>query len=263
MASCCKAMMIYAAIDLRAGKCVRLHQGDFDAETVYTDDPVSQAAKFASGGADWIHVVDLDAARTGEPSNLEAISAVARAMPGPVQVGGGVRSVDAALRLFDSGVTRVVIGTAAVTDPGLVHRLARTHRVAVGLDGWAGDLAISGWEQRTGKKLLDTVKDFADSGVEAFVVTEIARDGTMLGPDVDGLARVLACTEVDVIASGGVGALEHLQALASIEQEGRRLAGVIIGRALYEGAFDVAQAIGVVRDLESCALDTSSDSDSP
>lgn len=235
-------MKLFPAIDIRGGNCVRLYQGDYDRETVYGTDPAGQAALFAAEGADWIHVVDLDAARSGDQQNLESIAAIAARVDVPLQVGGGVRSVEAAVRLFEAGVTRVVIGTAAVTDPGLVHTLASSHRIAVGLDAWGSDVAVAGWQERTGRDLLDVVESFADVGVDAFVVTEIGRDGTMDGPDCEGLGQVLASTEVPVIASGGVGSLKDLTALRNLDARGRTLAGAIVGRAIYEGAFSVAEA---------------------
>ncbi len=239
-------MKLYPAIDIRDGNCVRLYQGDYDRETVYGENPAEQAAAFAAEGAEWIHVVDLDAARSGQQLNLTAISAIAAAVDVPLQVGGGVRSLEAAQRLWDSGVTRVVIGTAAIEQPELVSKVARAGSVAVGLDAWGTDVAVAGWEQRTGRDLFDTVKSFADSGVSAFVVTEIERDGTMQGPDIDGLTQVLADTVVPLIASGGVGSLQHLADLASVETVGRTLHGAIVGRAIYEGAFTVAQATATI-----------------
>ncbi len=239
-------MKLYPAIDIRDGNCVRLYQGDYDRETVYGDDPAEQAAAFAAEGAPWIHCVDLDAARSGDQKNLASIAAVAERVEVPLQVGGGVRTVAAAKRLWDAGVTRVVIGTAAVQNPDLVRELAPQGQVAVGLDAWGSDIAVAGWEQRTGKDLFDTVASFADAGVAAFVVTEIGRDGTMHGPDVDGLRRVLATTHVPVIASGGVGTIEHLRALASLRADGRSLEGAIAGRAIYEGAFTVAEAVAAL-----------------
>ena len=241
-------MQLYPAIDIRDGRCVRLYQGDYDRETVYGEDPAGQAAAFAAEGAPWIHCVDLDAARSGEQTNLSSIEAIGSAVDVPLQVGGGVRTVDAARRLWDAGVTRVVIGTAAIERPELVRELAPLGQVAVGLDAWGSDVAVAGWEQRTGRDLLDTVRSFADAGVAAFVVTEIGRDGTMAGPDLAGLQRVLGTTEVAVIASGGVGSLGDLRQLAGLEADGRRLAGAIAGRAIYERAFTVADAVAALRE---------------
>ncbi len=235
-------MDLYPAIDLRGGKCVRLLQGDYARETVYGDDPVAQALAFVEAGARWIHVVDLDAARTGIAENRVVVAAIAQAVPVPVQTGGGVRSLEAAQALFDAGVERVVIGTAALRDPDLVVGLARQHRVAVGLDAKSGEVATDGWLVGSGRTVGEVAHSFADSGVDAFVVTDISRDGTLDGPDVAGLTEILAATETDVIASGGVGSLDDLEQLARIEVEGRRLSGVIAGKALYEGRVDLAAA---------------------
>ncbi len=236
---------LYPAIDLRAGRAVRLLRGDFDAETVYADDPVAVARSFSTAGAAWIHVVDLDAARTGEPANLAAIEAIAAAVPCLIQAGGGVRSPEAAGALLLAGAARVVVGTAAIERPAFVEELCAAHpgRVAVGLDARGPELATQGWTATSGDDLLDRVRSLDAVGVAALVVTDISRDGTMAGPALEQLAAVLAATERPVIASGGVGRLEDLDALAGLEADGRRLAGAVIGRALYEGRFTLAEAL--------------------
>ncbi len=238
-------MELFPAIDIRGGHCVRLRQGDFDAETVYDDDPVAVAERFETAGARWLHVVDLDAARTGSPENLATISEVCAAVGIPVQSGGGVRDEAAADRLMDAGVARVVVGTAAVESPGLVEGLSARHpgRIVVGLDARGRQVSVHGWTEGTGTDLVDLARRFADSGVAALVVTEIGRDGTMTGPDVGQLASVLEATTLPVIASGGVGSLDDLRVLAALEVAGRRLAGAIVGRAIYEGRVDVAEAL--------------------
>lgn len=233
-------MILYPAIDLRDGNCVRLYQGDYDRETIYGTDPVSQAMAFVAEGAEWLHVVDLDAALTGQPTNRAVIAALCEASPVPVQVGGGVRTVEAAEALFDAGVTRVVIGTAALEHPELVSQVAANHPVAVGLDARGGEVATHGWTERSGRSVADLAAQFADVGVAALVVTDIGVDGTLAGPDVDGLSELLAATSIPVIASGGVGTIEHLATLATIRVDGRSFEGVIAGRAIYEGAFDVS-----------------------
>jgi phosphoribosylformimino-5-aminoimidazole carboxamide ribotide isomerase len=234
-------MDLYPAIDLRGGRCVRLHQGDFAQETVYDGDPVDVALGYEKAGAPWIHVVDLDATLAGEPVNRDIVVAIAKAVTVPVQSGGGVRDAS----LLDAGVRRVVLGTAAMEDPALIGRLAAAHRgrVAVGLDSRDGEVAIRGWTEASGTRILEALRRFENVGVAAFVVTDIGRDGTMLGPDLDGLRTVLENTKVDVIASGGVGSLDHLRALAALDVYGRRLAGAIVGKALYEGVFTVEEAI--------------------
>lgn len=241
-------MELFPAIDLLDGRAVRLYQGDYDRETIYNDDPVEQARLFAAEGARWIHVVDLDAARSGTPRNREVIAAIVDAVDVPVQTGGGVRDDAAAEALFEAGVSRVVLGTAALEDPALVRRLASRVPVAVGLDARGREVAVRGWEQGSGRDLLDVAREFADAGVEALIVTEIGRDGTLSGPDIEGLGEVLDATELPVIASGGVGVLDDLRALMALRSAGRALAGVIVGRAIYEGAFTVSQALGALRD---------------
>lgn len=244
-------MKLFPAIDLRDGNCVRLYQGNYDRETVYSHSPVDQAVAFRAEGAETIHVVDLDAARTGEPTNRDVIGAICAAVDVPVQVGGGVRTEAMAKALFERGVARVVIGTAALENPDLVAKLAGAgHAVAVGLDAYGDEVATHGWTKRTGVRVGEMAARFAQSGAEALVVTEISRDGTLEGPDVDGLGALLASTDLAVVASGGVGSLADIDALSAVSVPGghdpdpvRRLAGVIVGRALYEGSFTVAQAL--------------------
>jgi len=240
---------LYPAVDLRGGRCVRLYQGDYGRETVYGDDPVAQARAFAAGGAPWIHVVDLDAARTGDPSNRAVVAAIAAAVAVPVQAGGGVRDDAAADALLAGGVRRVVVGTAALDDPAWVRRLAARHpgRVAVGLDARGRDVAVRGWVEGSGHDLVDVARRFEDAAVAALIVTEIGRDGTLEGPALDQLSQVLAATGLEVVASGGVGSLGDLRALAGLDVDGRHLSGAIVGRALYEGAFPLAEAIELTR----------------
>lgn len=242
-------MDLYPAIDLRGGACVRLQQGDYARETLYDDDPVSVALAFEAGGAQWVHVVDLDAARTGEGVNRDVVRAIAAAVDVPVQAGGGIRDEFAAETLLRSGVARVVLGTAALEDPAMVRRVAARHRghVAVGLDARGGEVAVRGWAEASGMATEEVLSRFEDAGVGAFVVTDIGRDGMMVGPDLHGLAAVLEATATPVVASGGVGSLDDLRSLAQLEAGGRRLAGVIVGKALYEGNFSVGEAV------EACA----------
>jgi phosphoribosylformimino-5-aminoimidazole carboxamide ribotide isomerase len=241
-------MDLFPAIDLLGGRCVRLRQGDYGRETVYGDDPVAQARVFQDGRAPWIHVVDLDAARTGEPVNRAQIAAVVAAVDRPVQVGGGVRDDAAADALLDLGVERVVVGTAALEDPQWVRRLTVRHpgRVAVGLDARGRDVAVRGWVEGSGRDLIAVAREFEDAGVAALVVTEIGRDGTQAGPALDQLGTVLEVSAVDVVASGGVGSLDDLRALDRLAVGDRRLAGAIVGTALYEGVFTVAEAVDVL-----------------
>jgi phosphoribosylformimino-5-aminoimidazole carboxamide ribotide isomerase len=221
---------------------VRLAQGDYAQETVYGDDPIAVAESFCSQAAAWLHVVDLDAARTGEPVNRDAVAAIVGAVGGraQVQAGGGVRAVDAAAALADAGVARVVMGSAAVADPDLVDRIAGIVPVAVGLDHRAGRLAVHGWTELTDVALDDALRRFRSAA--AVIITDISRDGLLGGPDVDGLASAVAATDVPVIASGGVSSLEDVRALAAIDG----LHGIIVGRALYEHRFSVADAVRVL-----------------
>ncbi|HEY5014524.1 MAG TPA: 1-(5-phosphoribosyl)-5-[(5-phosphoribosylamino)methylideneamino]imidazole-4-carboxamide isomerase [Acidimicrobiia bacterium] len=238
-------MELFPAIDLRDGRCVRLQQGDYARETVYDENPVTVARRFEAAGAHWIHVVDLDAARSGSAANLGVIEAICAAVECRVQTGGGVRSVADAGDRLAAGAARVVIGTAAVEQPELVDELATMHpgRVAVGLDARGRDVAVRGWMEGSGVDLLDLVARFGESGASALIVTEIARDGMFSGPDIAGLTEVLRATTVPLVASGGVGGLADLLALRALEVDGRGLAGAIVGRALYEGRLDIEEAI--------------------
>jgi phosphoribosylformimino-5-aminoimidazole carboxamide ribotide isomerase len=239
-------MDLYPSIDLRGGRVVRLVQGDFDQETDYGLDPIDVARDFAAQGAPWIHVVDLDAALGNGPVNRDAVAAIAAAVDVPVQAGGG-QVDDAAL---SDGVQRIVLGSVAVKDPALVDRLAAQWpgRVAVGLDARDGEVAVRGWTQSSGQTVADLLARFSGVGVAAFVVTDIGRDGLLTGPDTSGLAAALAATDVPIIASGGVASLDDIRALASLEADGRRLAGAITGRAVYEHKFTVAEGVAAARE---------------
>jgi len=236
-------MDLYPAIDLRGGQVVQLTQGDFSRERVHGDDPVAVAKDFVAAGAPWIHTVDLDAARTGEPLNRPLIAAIAAAVDVPVQAGGGVRSAEAVRALADVGVARVVMGTAAMEDPDLVATIASRQPVALGLDVRGREVAVRGWAEGSGVEWPDALQRLAEAGAEAVVVTQIAVEGLMGGPDLAGLAEVLAATTLDVIASGGVGTLDDLLALDGVAAGERRLAGAIVGTAIYEGRVDVAAAV--------------------
>ena len=242
------APALFPAIDILGGRCVRLLQGDYGQETVYGNDPAAQARAFQDAGATWVHVVDLDAARTGDPVNRQVVAEVAATLDVPVQAGGGVRTLDDARTLFDAGVSRVVMGTAAIEDPDLVDQVADLGRVAVGLDIRGEEVAVRGWTEGTGLLLTDAFERFSNRGTDAFVITQIERDGTLQGPDLEGLAAALATTGVDVVASGGVGRPSDLKDLADLAVAGRRLAGIILGRALYEGTVDLAAAIQTLKE---------------
>lgn len=230
---------LYLAIDLLDGRVVRLRQGDYAHSTHYGDDPVAVAVGFADEGATWIHVVDLDAARSGSPVNRGVVAAIASAVLGraKVQTGGGVRTVADVEALAVAGVTRVVMGSAAVARPALVGEAAEVLPVAVGLDHRDGEVAVHGWTEGAGVDLFEALGWFPAAA--AFVITDIGRDGMLAGPDVDGLAAAAAATDVPVIASGGVSSLADLAALRAVPG----IAGVITGKALYEGRFTVADAV--------------------
>ena len=235
-------MILYPAIDVFGGKVVRLRQGEYDDSTVYGVDPVAMALSFVDQGATWVHMVDLDAARSGEPVNRSVIASVASAIAGraSLQVGGGVRTEADAEALSAAGVTRVVMGSAAVADPALVRRVSAIVSVAVGLDHRNGVAATHGWTESSGVQVDDLLGQFPTAS--AFVITDISRDGMLTGPDVEGLARVVSQTSIPVIASGGVGALSHLAELAAVVG----LNGVIVGKALYESKFSVSEALAVL-----------------
>ena len=245
-------MDLLPAIDLRRGTAVRLTQGDFGREQRYGD-PAELAATYIGGGARWIHVVDLDAARTGVPHERVALSEIVKLAAGSavqVQAGGGIRSDEAAEELLDTGVARVVLGTAALEDPGLAGRCARRWpgRVAVGLDYRTNDQGVAeaqaqGWLAGSGWSVVDLLALWSGEPLGAVVVTEVERDGTLEGPNVDALAALLPQTALPLVASGGVGATEDLSRLAHLEVGGRRLAGAIVGKALVEGRFSVEEGI--------------------
>ncbi|MET0894829.1 MAG: 1-(5-phosphoribosyl)-5-[(5-phosphoribosylamino)methylideneamino]imidazole-4-carboxamide isomerase [Acidimicrobiia bacterium] len=242
------AFELYPAIDLRDGHAVRLYQGDYAQETVYDADPVRVAREFEAAGARWIHVVDLDAARSGTATNLGVIEAICSAVSCRVQSGGGVRSVEAAGNLLHAGVARVVVGTAAIEQPELVEEIGGLHpgAVAVGLDARGMEVAVRGWVQGSGADLVATARRFDVPEVAALVVTSIAVDGTLEGSDLEQLRVVLGATSVPLVASGGVGTLDDLRALAEMRSGDRALHGVIVGKALYEGRFTVADALAAI-----------------
>jgi len=234
---------LFPAIDLHDGRVVRLTRGDYDSATVYGDDPVAVAASFADAGASWIHVVDLDAARSGSPQNRAVVAAIAAATLGRarVQAGGGVRAVADAQALADVGVARVVMGSAAIQDPKLVESAADVIDVAVGLDHRDGEIAIHGWTEGSGVSIEEALGWFP--AATAFVITDIARDGMLEGPDVEGLAAVAAKASAPIIASGGVSTLADITTLAGVPGVG----GIITGKAIYEGRFTVAEALKALR----------------
>ncbi|MGA2036245.1 MAG: HisA/HisF-related TIM barrel protein [Acidimicrobiales bacterium] len=239
-------MDLFCAIDLREGAAVRLVRGEFDHQRTYGD-PVDLARNYVAAGARWLHVVDLDAARTGEPVNRELVLELAKAVDARIQAGGGVRDETSAAALLDGGIERVVVGTAAQTVRGLVESLASKYpgRVAVGLDhrGGGTQVAVEGWEQASGTDLGESLARLTGVKLAAVVVTAIERDGTLEGPDLEGLGRVLGSTTHPVIASGGVRSAADLADIAGLEVGGRRPAGAIVGMALVEGLLGVKEAV--------------------
>ena len=235
-------MNLYPAIDIRGGKAVRLVQGDYERETAFDDDPVVAARRWAEGGARWLHVVDLDGAKAGEPVNLEHVRRIVAAVGIPIQLGGGLRDSKKVEDALSSGVERVVLGTAAVRDPELAAAIASAHpgRVIVSVDSRSGKVAAEGWTEESELDTTDVVSGLSERGVRRFVYTPVEVDGLMEGPELDSLREVAGATEADVIYSGGIGSLDDLRAVAALGLE--NVEGVIVGRALYEQRFSVAEA---------------------
>jgi phosphoribosylformimino-5-aminoimidazole carboxamide ribotide isomerase len=238
-------MILYPAIDLKDGMAVRLLRGEMSAATVFSDTPTDTARAFAEAGAEWLHLVDLNGAFAGHPVNAEAVEAILAAVEIPVQLGGGIRDRATLERWLERGVRRVVLGTVAVEDPGLVREAARAHpdRIAVGLDARDGRIATRGWAEATEADATDLARSFEDAGVSALIYTDIERDGAMGGPNVAATAALARAVSVPVIASGGVSSLGDLRAL----RDAGAITGAIVGRALYDGAVDLAEALSALR----------------
>ena len=233
---------VFPAVDISDGRCVRLLQGRFGTETVYSDDPVEVALGFSSAGARWLHIVDLDGAKTGIATNRELVLEVVRRASCPVQAGGGMRSLDDVEEVIAAGANRAVLGTIALEDPDEMARACARYgeRIAVSLDARSGELVSQGWTVGSGIPVDEAVRAFDAAGVATFVYTDVSRDGTMSGPDLDGLAKITALTDVPVVASGGVSTLGEVRSVAALHATGVK--GVIVGRALYEGKFTVGEA---------------------
>ena len=234
-------MEVIPAIDLKNGACVRLYQGDFNQETLFSRDPLEVALRWQRAGAPRLHIVDLDGSREGFQTNLRTIKAIAAHAEVPLQVGGGIRSLDTAQSLLNLGIDRIVIGTVAVEDPELVGRLCREwggDRIVVALDARNGKVAIKGWLEETSIKALDLAKRMMALGAKRFLYTDIARDGTMTSPNFDGVTAMVRKTGKAVLASGGVSSLDDIRRLARTGAE-----GVVVGSALYKGDLDLAEAI--------------------
>lgn len=238
------SMQILPAIDILGGRVVRLRQGSFDDVTVYNTDPVDQALRFEAAGAEILHVVDLDGARTGEPANVASVEAIVNAVDIPVQVGGGIRDMDTLERLYDIGVARTVLGTTLITDPGFVaSACACWPGIVAGVDARNGGVAIEGWRQGSERAVADVVCELSDLGVTRLVYTDITVDGMQVGPNLRAYRALAISTEAAIIASGGIGTLDDLRDLSLIPG----VEGAIVGRALYEGSIDLTDAIAVGR----------------
>lgn len=242
-------MILYPAIDIRGGQAVRLLQGDYERETAYDADPADAARRWAEEGAEFLHVVDLDAAKAGEPRNLDAVRRIAAAVGCPVQVGGGLRDEAAVAAVLEAGAERVVIGTAALRDPEFLDRVLAVHggRVVVSVDAKQGRVALQGWTEASEKGVVEAVAELSSRGASRFLCTAIEVDGTMEGPALGELGEIAAATEAQVIASGGVGDLSDLERLAELAAKTPNLEGAIVGRALYERRFTVTEAIAALR----------------
>ncbi|MFN5511800.1 MAG: 1-(5-phosphoribosyl)-5-[(5-phosphoribosylamino)methylideneamino]imidazole-4-carboxamide isomerase [Burkholderiales bacterium] len=244
-------MLLIPAIDLKDGRCVRLRQGDMDDATVFSDDPAAMARKWLDLGARRLHLVDLNGAFAGKPRNESAIKAIVNEVGSqiPVQIGGGIRDLDTIERYLDGGISYVIIGTAAVKNPGFLHDAcgAFPGQVIVGLDARDGKVATDGWSKLTGHDVVDLGRKFEGYGVEAVIYTDIGRDGMMQGVNIEATVRLARALTVPVIASGGVSSLIDVDRLCEVEDEG--IEGAIVGRAIYEGALDFGQAQARADDL--------------
>lgn len=238
-------MRVIPAIDLKDGRCVRLRQGDMSAETVYAADASAVACRWSDMGAELIHVVDLNGAVEGEPRNLQNIQSILRVVRADIQVGGGIRSIDTIDRYLNAGVSRVVLGTAALTDRALLDRACRDYprRILLGLDARDGYVAVKGWTSVSATKAIDLLKELAGYELGAVIYTDIARDGMLEGPNIPALREVVEWSSIPVIASGGISRVDDLCAIRSL---GPRVEGVIVGKALYDGKLDYGAAVEAV-----------------
>lgn len=245
-------MILYPAIDLKEGRCVRLLRGDMDQATVYHDNPADQARRFADAGCSWIHVVDLDGAFAGKPANAKAVEAILGAVDVSIQLGGGIRTDETVSAWRAAGVARVIIGTAAVRDPDFLRRAAAAHPggVALGLDARDGKIAVEGWAEDSGVDAVAFAESVDDCGLAAVIFTDIQRDGALQGPNLDATLALAQRLNTPVIASGGVASLADLRAVVQHEADG--LGGAIAGRALYDGRIDLAEALALFAGPPPC-----------
>ncbi len=240
-------MILFPAIDLKDGLCVRLEQGDMARATVFNRDPAEQAYSFELAGFEYLHLVDLDGAFAGKPVNADAVDRILEATNIPVQLGGGIRDLATVEAWLDKGVNRVIIGTAAVRDPALVKEAAAQHpeQVAVGLDARDGKVAVQGWAESSELSVLDIARRFEDAGVAAIIYTDIARDGMLKGLNLDATIALANAVSIPIIASGGLASIDDIRAM--LEPRAGKLQGAIAGRALYDGRLDAAEALGLIR----------------
>jgi len=234
-------MILYPAIDLKDGQAVRLVHGDMEQSTVFNDDPAAQAMSFVNAGCEWLHLVDLNGAFAGTPVNAAPVEAILKTCKVPTQLGGGIRDMATIEAWLDKGLTRVILGTVAVENPNLVRESARAfpNQVAVGIDARNGRVATKGWAEETDVMVTDLAKSFEDAGVAAIIYTDIMRDGAMGGPNIEATADLARAVSIPVIASGGVSSLVDLNALKATKV----ISGAISGRALYDGAIDLSEAL--------------------
>ncbi len=243
-------MILYPAIDLKDGACVRLRRGEMDQATVYSDDPAAQARAWQEAGCEWLHVVDLNGAFAGRPVNGKAVAAILAAATVPVQLGGGIRDIVGVAAWIEAGVQRIILGSAAVKNPALVHEACRAYpgRIAVGIDARDGLVATEGWAETSTLEAAELALRFEDAGVAAIIYTDIARDGMLSGVNVPATVALSERIRTEVIASGGIGSAADLVALREAAASGAgRIAGVIVGRALYDGRVSVQEALAAVR----------------
>ena len=241
-------MIIYPAIDIRGGRCVRLTEGRFDAETVFADDPAEMALKWAGLGAEFLHLVDLDGALAGEGKNVPVIERILQSVSIPVQLGGGIRNLETIEKLLSLGVTRLILGSAAVKNPELVEEACKKYpgHIAVGIDAKNGDVAIEGWGKGSGVAATELAKKMAAYGVETIIYTDISRDGMLSGVNVEATAALARACGVPIIASGGVASLEDIRRVKAVESDG--VQGCIIGKAIYTGAVDLKAALALAKE---------------
>ena len=246
-------MILFPAIDLKGGQCVRLEQGDMARATVFNLDPAGQAESFAAQGFEYLHVVDLDGAFAGKPMNAHAVEAMLKAVSMPLQLGGGIRDLKTVEAWLEKGVARVIIGTAAVRDPELVKTAAKQFpgRVAVGLDARDGKVAVEGWAEMSEVTVLEIARRFEDAGVAAIIFTDIARDGLLKGLNLDATIALAERVSIPVIASGGLASIADIEAM--LVPRAKKLAGAIAGRALYDGRLDAAAALKLIRNARAAA----------